>query len=140
MKLSRLIEIKIYKQPNVEETGMWMYKTYFLNGREYFSYDRLGMTGAAGTQKDFLYLESLLQFLEMDHTEWEPQLQHASESVEQFLKTGDVSCSTAVQMALGELAGQHVYFQLPYLKWSELLTRITVFGEDVPGTCGMYGM
>ena len=111
---------------------MWMYKTYFLNGREYFSYDRMGMTGAAGTQKDFLYLESLLQFLEMDHTEWEPQLQQAAENLEQFLKTRDVNCSTAVQMALGELAGQHMYFQLPYLKWSELLTRSTVLGEDIP--------
>ncbi len=100
---------------------MWSYKTYFVNDREYFEYDPMGMRSAA-TQREFPFLESLLRFAEMAPEEWEPFLRQAADSAVR----GD---GNAAQMALGELAGLHIYFQLPYLKWNGLYTRMAVTGE-----------
>ncbi len=103
---------------------MWSYKTYFVHDREYFEHDPMGMRGVAARQREFPFLESLLRFAEMDPEEWEAILHQAADSAAQ----GD---GTAVQMALGELAGLHVFFQLPYLKWNGLYTRMAVTGEVV---------
>ncbi len=45
---------------------MWIYRMHFAGDRECFAYDPMGYQGSVGTEKELPYLESLLNFLEMD--------------------------------------------------------------------------
>ncbi len=96
---------------------MWVYKMYFLEDGEFFKYDTFGGHGSASTQIALPYLESLLSFLEMDHTEWEPLIQQACEGLEQFLTAKDAAYTDQMMQALGESGEKHVYFKLLYLQW-----------------------
>ena len=96
---------------------MWIYKMYFLEDGEFFEYDTFGGPGSASTQIALPYLESLLSFLEMNHTEWEPLIQQACKDLEQFLTTKDAAYTDQMMQALGELGEKHVYFKLLYLHW-----------------------
>ena len=96
---------------------MWIYKMYFLEDGEFFEYDTFGGPGSASTQIALPYLESLLSFLEMDRTEWEPLIQQACEGVEQFLTAKDAAYTDQMMQALGELGEKHIYFKLLYLQW-----------------------
>ncbi len=57
---------------------MWVYKMYFLADGEFFECDTFGGQGSTATQIALPYLESLLIFLEMDCTEWEPLIQQTT--------------------------------------------------------------
>lgn len=96
---------------------MWIYKMHFLADGEFFEYDTFGGQGSMATQKALPYLESLLSFLEMDCTEWEPLLQQGCEDLEQFLATKDAVYADHMMQLLGELGEKHVYFKLLYLQW-----------------------
>ena len=96
---------------------MWIYKMYFLEDGEFFEYDTFGGQGSTATQIALPYLESLLSFLEMDCTEWEPLIQQACEDLEQFLATKDAVYTDQMMQVLGELSEKHVYFKLLYLQW-----------------------
>lgn len=94
---------------------MWTFKMYFQDDGEFFEYDPFGMTGAAGTEKAFPYLESLLSFLELDPEDWEPLIQQAASDLEQSFSTGGPAQADRMMQALGELGARHIYFQLLYL-------------------------
>lgn len=96
---------------------MWVYKMYFFADGEFFKYDTFGGHGSADTQIALPYLESLLSFLEMDCTEWEPLIQQACKDLEQFLTTKNAAYTDQMMQALGELSEKHVYFKLLYLQW-----------------------
>lgn len=96
---------------------MWIYKMYFLEDGEFFEYDAFGDQGSTATQIALPYLESLLSFLEMDCTEWEPLIQQTCEDLEQFLATKDTACTDQMMQVLDELSEKHVYFKLLYLQW-----------------------
>lgn len=96
---------------------MWAYKMFFLEDGEFFEHDAFGGQGSTATQIALPYLESLLSFLEMDRTEWEPLIQQACEDLEQFLTTKDAAYTDRMMQTLGELSEKHVYFKLLYLQW-----------------------
>lgn len=96
---------------------MWIYKMHFLEDGEFFEYDTFGGQGSAATQTALPYLESLLNFLEMDCTGWEPLIQQACEDLERFLTTNDAAYTDRMMQTLGELGEKHVYFKLLYLRW-----------------------
>ena len=98
---------------------MWTFKMYFQDDGEFFEYDPFGMTGAAGTEKAFPYLESLLSFLELDPEDWEPLIQQAASDLEQSFSTGGPAHADRMMQALGELGVRHIYFQLLYLRCFE---------------------
>ena len=98
---------------------MWTFKMYFQDDGEFFEYDPFGMTGAAGTEKAFPYLESLLSFLELDPEDWEPLIQQAASDLEQSFSTGGPAQADRMMQALGELGARHIYFQLLYLRCFE---------------------
>ncbi len=98
---------------------MWTFKMFFQDDGEFFEYDPFGMQGAAGTEKALPFLESLLSFLELDPTDWEPLVQQAASDLAQFSSTGDAAYSDRMMQALGELGARHIYFQLLYLRCFE---------------------
>lgn len=98
---------------------MWTFKMFFQDDGEFFEYDPFGMQGAAGTEKAFPYLESLLSFLELDPENWEPLIQQTASDLEQFFTTGDAAHADRMMQTLGELGARHIYFQLLYLRYFE---------------------
>lgn len=92
---------------------------FFQDDGEFFEYDPFGFQGAAGTEKALPFLESLLSFLELDPTDWEPLVQQAASDLEQFSSTGDAAYSDHMMQTLGELGARHIYFQLLYLRYFE---------------------
>ena len=98
---------------------MWTFKMFFQDDGEFFEYDPFGFQGAAGTEKALPFLESLLSFLELDPTDWEPLVQQAASDLEQFSSTGDAAYSDHMMQTLGELGARHIYFQLLYLRYFE---------------------
>lgn len=95
---------------------MWTFKMFFQDDGEFFEYDPFGFQGTAGTEKALPFLESLLSFLELDPTDWEPLVQQAASDLERFFSTGDAACSDRMTQTLGELGARHIYFQLLYLR------------------------
>lgn len=98
---------------------MWIFKMFFQDDGEFFEYDPLGMQGTAGTEKALPYLESLLSFLELDATDWEPLVQQAALDLDQSFSTGDAAHTDHMMQTLGELGTRHIYFQLLYLRYFE---------------------
>ena len=96
---------------------MRAYKMFFLEDGEFFEHDAFGGQGSTATQIALPYLESLLSFLEMDYTEWDPLIQQACEDLEQFLATKDAAYTDRMMQTLGEFGEKHVYFKLLYLQW-----------------------
>ena len=96
---------------------MRAYKMFFLEDGEFFEHDAFGGQGSTATQIALPYLESLLSFLEMDCTEWDPLIQQACEDLEQFLATKDAAYTDRMMQTLGEFGEKHVYFKLLYLQW-----------------------
>ncbi len=108
---------------------MWIYKMYFLEDGEFFEYDTFGGQSSTATQIALPYLESLLSFLEMDCTEWEPLIKQACEELEQFFATKDTAYTDQMMQVLGELSEKHVYFKMLYLQWFWLKAN----GSIAPG-------
>ena len=102
---------------------MWTFKMFFQDDGEFFEYDPFGFQGAAGTEKALPFLESLLSFLELDPTDWEPLIRQSTSDLEQFTSTGDAAYSDHMMQTLGELGARHIYFQVLYLRYFE--RRIT---------------
>lgn len=96
---------------------MRAYKMFFLEDGEFFEHDAFGGQGSTATQIALPYLESLLSFLEMDCTEWDPLIQQACEDLEQFLAIKDAAYTDWMMQTLGEFGEKHVYFKLLYLQW-----------------------
>ncbi len=96
---------------------MWTFKMFFQDDGEFFEYNPFGAQGAAGTEKAFPYLKSLLSFLELDSADWEPLIQQAASDLTQYFSTGDFTHTDHMMQTLGELSVRHIYFQLPYLCW-----------------------
>lgn len=96
---------------------MYTFKMYFIGDQEQFEYDPWGGQGTDATQKTLPYLESLLSFLELDCTGVERSLQDILDSWDAFFSTGDNACADSALQQMGALAGQHIYFRLPYLQW-----------------------
>ena len=98
---------------------MWTFKIFFQDDGEFFEYDPFGFQGAAGTEKALPFLESLLNFLELNPTDWEPLVQQAASDLGQFTSTGDATYSDHMMQTLGELGARHIYFQVLYLRYFE---------------------
>lgn len=95
---------------------MQIFKMHFGEDSEFFEYDAFGSQGAAATQKEQPYLESLLSFLELDLAAMEPQMRLICKNWGQFFSTGDAAFADHALQELGILGAQHIYFQLPYLR------------------------
>lgn len=63
---------------------MWTFKMFFQNDVSFFEYIRFKAQDAAGMEKAFPYLESLLSFLELNSADWEPLIQQAASELAQF--------------------------------------------------------
>lgn len=98
---------------------MWTYKLRFTGDCERFEYDPFGCQGAAATQVEFPYQESLLSFLELPSSEWEQPLTEIATNWERFFAAGDAASADQAMQQMGELAARHIYFRLPYLRWFE---------------------
>ena len=95
---------------------MWTYKLHFTNDGELFESDPFGAQGAAASQREFPYQESLFSFLEMDPQEWETLLAEIVSDWDRFFSGEDAAADQAMQK-MGALAVRHIYFRLPYLCW-----------------------
>ena len=121
---------------------MWSYRMYFADGQEHFEYDPWGSQGSAATQKSYPYLESLLSFMELDCAQIEQRLHEILTRWECFFSTGEIACADDALQKMGELAAQHIYFQLPYLQWfvrkaegalaSKMTTELLQLLEQLP--------
>ncbi|MCI9333092.1 MAG: hypothetical protein HFG05_13150 [Oscillibacter sp.] len=98
---------------------MWTFKMFFQDDGEFFEYDPFGMQGAAGTERAFPFLESLLSFLELTPEDWEPLIRQAASDLEQFFSTRNAAHADHMMQTLGELTARHIYFQLLYLRYFE---------------------
>lgn len=96
---------------------MWTYKTYFAGDTEYFEYSAQGYTGEAATGRMYPFLESLLQFLEMDIPLLKPMVDGICESWDCYFETGDNTKSRHAMALIGELEQQHIYLKLVALHW-----------------------
>jgi len=92
---------------------------FFQDDGEFFEYDPFGMQGAAGTERAFPFLESLLSFLELTPEDWEPLIRQAASDLEQFFSTRNAAHADHMMQTLGELTARHIYFQLLYLRYFE---------------------
>ena len=96
---------------------MWTYKLRFTTDGELFEYDPFGAQGAAATQAEFPYQESLLSFLEMGSSEWGSSLEEITSDWERCFSAGNPADADLAMQKMGILAVQHIYFRLPYLRW-----------------------
>ena len=83
---------------------MWTYKLRFTNDGELFEYDFFGAQGAAATQTEFLYQESLLSFLKMDSNEWEVSLAEIASDWKRYFSAGDDAAFDQAIQKMGAFA------------------------------------
>lgn len=96
---------------------MWSYKLRFTTNSELFEYDLFGTQGAGATQAEFPYQESFLSFLEMDSSEWDVSLAEITSDWERCFSAGSTADADRAMQKMGTLAGRHIYFRPPYLRW-----------------------
>lgn len=121
---------------------MWSFAMYFADDQEHFEYDAWESHGSAAERRAYPYLESLLSFLELDCTQVQFQLQEISTHWGSFFSTGNMAWADRAMQKMGELAAQHIYFQLPYLQWfsskadgsltPEMTTELLRLSEQLP--------
>ena len=101
-----------------------MFKTYIVNGREYFVCDE--------TKKDFPFPESLLRFLYLDSSQYDLLAHRMARSLEEYYPTRDEMHLNDVIKGLDTLAEEHIYFQYLREEWRQKMeaARMCQPGED----------
>ena len=91
-----------------------------------------GMQGATGIEKALSYLESLLNFLELNPEDWEPLIQQAALDLDQSFSTGAAVHADRMMQILGELT-KSVEGRKPFLPSNFAVTqRLAVGPNDFP--------
>lgn len=105
----------------------YIFKTYILEGREYFVY---GMEHTPFehtdeiTKKDFPFLESLLELLYLDIWKYEPLIKKMERVIRKIYQEDDYTYQAELSSLLDELAQTHIFFQQTRLDWHHRLDLI----------------
>lgn len=108
---------------------MWYVKMYFSGDKEIFEYDSSGMQGYPAERQELPFLESLLSFQELDCSAVIPTLERVCDNWERLITENDRQAGTDAMVALKELAGRHIYFQLLYVRWFDRFARLGAYGD-----------
>ena len=105
----------------------YIFKTYITAGREYFvygeQYDTWEHTNAI-IEKDFPFLESLLDLLYLDIWKYEPLFKNMERTIRRIYQDNDYTYQSQLSGMLDELAQAHIFFQQTRLDWQHRLALI----------------
>lgn len=105
----------------------YIFKTYIHGGREYFAYgtklDPFDHRDAI-IEKDFPFLESLLELLYLDIWKYEPLLKDMERVIQRIYQDNDYFYQAQLSSLLDELAQGHIFFQQTRLDWQHRLDLI----------------
>ena len=105
----------------------YIFKTYILDGREYFVYgenDDLFARRNKIIKKDFPFLESLLELLYLDIWKYEPLFKDMERVIREIYREDDYSYQARLSGLLDELAQVHIFFQQTRLDWKYRLSLV----------------
>lgn len=105
----------------------YIFKTYILGGREYFVYgERYAPFEQTNEvkEKDFPFLESLLELLYLDIWKYEPLFKDMERVIREIYREDDYSYQARLSGLLDELAQVHIFFQQTRLDWKYRLSLI----------------
>ena len=105
----------------------YIFKTYILDGREYFVYgvkhDPLCRRKEI-IEKDFPFLESLLELLYLDIWKHEPLFKKMEQVIREIYQKDDYCYQAQLSDLLDELAQVHIFFHQTRLDWQHRLDLI----------------
>ena len=104
----------------------YIFKTYILGGREYFVYgERYAPFEQTNVvkEKDFPFLESLLELLYLDIWKYEPLFKDMERVIREIYREDDYSYQARLSGLLDELAQVHIFFQQTRLDWKYRLRQ-----------------
>ena len=96
----------------------YVFKTYFLNGREHFVFgeDQIIKT-------DFPFSESLMKLLDLEYSVLGELCQRLDKAIRDLCMEKDPAFAAVVRDGLEELAEKHIYFEFLRLDWTDRLNR-----------------
>ena len=119
----------------------YTFKTYIVNGREYYEYSADTLTWLERSEREnhgqstlikkvFPFPESLLSLLYLDTGKLEPLIKRIDKTIREFLPTKDERYVHEALEGLDELARVHVYFELVRLEWRWRFTELKERGYE----------
>ena len=119
----------------------YTFKTYIVNGREYYEYSADTLTWLERSErenygqstlikKDFPFPESLLSLLYLDTGKLKPLIKRINKTIREFLPAKDERYVHEALEGLDELARVHVYFEMVHLEWRWRFAELKANGNE----------